>query len=135
MSNITFTDLFMAKFKNGGRGDGHYDCWGLTMEVFRRFGVELPDFNISCFDSPRINEQVDEQRSDWTRLEAPVAPCLVVMRYDPSRPKMTTHIGTYIGDGKFVHILYKVGVAVNSIHDIAWAPQIEGFYKWNQQNA
>lgn len=129
MSN--FDDLFEARFADGGRGEGKYDCWGLAMEVHHRLGVELPDFDISCFDSGRIHSQVEAEKGRWQKLEKPEAPCVVLMRYDPARPRFATHIGTYIGGGRFVHILLKTGVITNSINEMGWKPQIEGFWKWN----
>ena len=43
-------DLIGGRFVNGGRSVAKgLDCWGLVMEVFRRYGVELPDFTVDAF--------------------------------------------------------------------------------------
>ena len=41
---VDVSDLIGMKYKPHGRGDGGYDCYGLTLEVERRFGVNMPDF-------------------------------------------------------------------------------------------
>ena len=59
--NIKLDDLIGLPFIDGGRDPSvGFDCWGLSTEVFRRYGIELPDYKISCEDASRISRQIDE---------------------------------------------------------------------------
>lgn len=121
-----YSDLIGIPFKDGGRDASGYDCWGLAVEVFRRFGVELPDYKISCEDASRINGQIEDARPLWEKLAGPSVPCLVVMRF--ANPIYCNHTGVYIGDGKFIHTRERIGVNIDRIDSPAWRRIIEGYY-------
>lgn len=129
MSNISFIDLLGKSFVNGGRGPEEYDCYGLATEVFRRFGIELPDYRISCEDYSRIDSTIEEEKSRWIRCERPETPSIVVMRFNS---RLYNHVGVYIGDGKFIHTAKKTGVRIENIGSMYWKHRIEGYYKPGQ---
>ena len=121
-----FDDLIGIPFIDGGRSlSAGFDCWGLSAEVFRRYGIELPDYKISCENASRIHHEMDEQRPFWRRCqgELPV-PALVVIRFTV----YCDHTGVYIGQGRFIHTRKGIGVNIDRIDSPAWARRIEGFY-------
>jgi len=65
------------------------------------------------------------------KIDEPVAGCAVVMAIDPMHPDLIQHIGVYIGEGKFIHILENHGVIVSRINDRFFSKKIRGFYRWN----
>ncbi len=123
--SLNYTDLLGKPFVNGGRGPEEYDCYGLATEVFRRFGVDLPDYRVSCENASRINSTIDAERSRWIRCEKPQAPSLVVLRFNS---RYYNHVGVYIGNGRFIHTAKKTGVRIDKVYDIYWKNRIEGFY-------
>jgi cell wall-associated NlpC family hydrolase len=124
--NRVFTDLIGLPFVDGGRDPtSGLDCWGLSTEVFRRYGIELPDYKISCEDASSINHEVKEQKQFWCRCEGEIpVPALVVIRFSV----YCDHTGVYIGNGRFIHTRKEVGVNIDRIDSPAWAKRIEGFY-------
>ena len=40
---IFYNDLLSAKYKQHGRGDGGYDCYGLVLECCKRAGTPIKD--------------------------------------------------------------------------------------------
>lgn len=42
-SRINIDDLIGKPYKEKGRGAGGYDCYGICIEVGKRFGVEFPE--------------------------------------------------------------------------------------------
>ena len=123
-----YSDLIGVPFVNRGRNvSTGLDCYGLAMEVFRRQGVELPEFWLSCEDASRINETVGTEKGSgrWTRLEQPEAPCLIVLRFNKF---IWNHVGVYIGAGKMLHIAEKTGVRVERLDHPYWRQRTEGYY-------
>ena len=122
-----FDDLIGVPFVDGGRSLAGMDCWGLVMEIYKRYGVKLPDYKIACEDASSINNAIDSSRFAWERIEgSPPSPSLVVIRFNTI--KLCNHTGVYIGDQRFIHTRKKIGVNVDSIDSPAWKLRIEGFY-------
>lgn len=124
--NIKLDDLIGLPFIDGGRDPAvGLDCWGLSTEVFRRYGISLPDYKISCEDASRIHSQVNEQRPFWQRCEGEIpVPALVVVRFTV----FCDHTGVYIGQGRFIHTRKEIGVNIDRVDNPAWSKRIEGFY-------
>ena len=124
--NKYWQDLIGVPFVDGGRDPTvGLDCWGLSTEVFRRYGVALPDYQISCEEASRIDSEVATQRSWLRRCEGEIPiPALVVIRFTV----YCDHTGVYIGGGRFIHTRKAVGVNIDRIDNPAWARRIEGFY-------
>ena len=51
---VKYADLLSANFEYGGRGPKSFDCYGLVQEMYRRKGIETPNF-----DSPSREELQD----------------------------------------------------------------------------
>lgn len=83
------------KYVWGGEGsNGTFDCSGFTMYVYKHFGVSLPHYTVSQYNSgkgKKITKQSDLKMGDIIYLTDYVtgAPC--------------GHCGIYISDGKFIH--------------------------------
>jgi len=120
--------LLGIPFVNHGRTVQGCDCWGLTILAFRAYGVEVPDYHISCFATARINDAVEASRFEWRRIRTPEAPCLVVMRTDPDAPGDCSHLGVYVGNGELLHTIKKQNSHIDRIDHPWWSRRIEGFY-------
>lgn len=121
------TDLLGKPFVDGGRGPNEFDCYGLAMEIWRRAGIELPDYKIGCADSTSINQAVDEERYKWIRCEGePPVPAMVVIRFN--QIVLCNHVGVYLGGGRFIHTRQRVGVCIERIDSPIWRKRIEGYY-------
>ena len=115
-----------SRFVDGGRGPHDFDCYGLVMEVYRRYGISLPEQNISCMDTPKIVSEIEKQRPRWIRLSTPQRPCVVAIRLQPG---IVSHVGVYIGNGQFIHAYRNAGgVCINRINEPTWKRRIEGYY-------
>ncbi|GBG57771.1 murein DD-endopeptidase MepS/Murein LD-carboxypeptidase [Sporomusaceae bacterium FL31] len=126
---IKMDDLIGVPFIDRGR-DAHIglDCWGLVMEVFSRYGIELPDYRIACLDFGKIDKTINEQRKIWIRQEDsdPPIPSLVVIKFN--HPILCNHTGIYIGGRQFIHTRQPIGVNIDRIDSPAWRRKIDGFY-------
>lgn len=122
---LQIADLIGKPFRDGGRGPDDYDCWGLAVEVFRRAGIDLPDYQISCEASADVDQQINTQRHEWARCagEIPV-PALAVFR----DRGLCTHVGVWLGGGRIIHAFERTGVAIVRADHPYWRSRIEGFY-------
>ncbi|WP_205739264.1 NlpC/P60 family protein [Halocella sp. SP3-1] len=126
MSDISFVDLLGKPFVNGGRGPDNFDCYGLATEVFSRFGVDIPDYKISCENASKIDSTINTEKvATWKECEGPQAPSLVVLRFNSH---LINHVGVYIGSGRFIHTARKTGVRIDKLDDLYWKHRIHGFY-------
>jgi len=135
MFKVNLDDLIGIPFLNGGRDLNGSDCWGVVMLVFERFGVFVPDFAISCFDSLKINQKIDEQRRCWKLLDEPEVPCLVVLRTSTKNPRVCNHTGVYVGENLFLHTFKKRNSCKEHINHPIWKKKIEGFYRYVGNNS
>lgn len=131
-------DLQAAQFRNGGRGQvvggyHQFDCWGLVMAVFDRFGVAVPDFARDCWDAGGNHAVYENERNSgrWELLAEPVAPCLVVMRTHPDAPEACNHYGVYVGGGKMLHMRDEAGVNLDAVNERPWKRFILEYRRWN----
>nr|WP_173812646.1 NlpC/P60 family protein [Dendrosporobacter quercicolus]NSL47522.1 C40 family peptidase [Dendrosporobacter quercicolus DSM 1736]SDL92783.1 NlpC/P60 family protein [Dendrosporobacter quercicolus] len=122
---VKIDDLIGQPFQDGGRGQETFDCWGMALEVYRRYGRELPDYRISAMDAQKIGDQMATEAPAWVEVKQPLpVPCLVVIQL--SCVSWANHVGVYIGNGKFIHAYSKTGVIIDRIK--RWQSNIIGFY-------
>lgn len=126
-------------FRNGGRGEidpasgkPSYDCYGLFMAIYREYGIELPDYRISCFATDEIRTQYEKEVGRWEALEKPEAPCAVALATDSDHPGMVCHFGVYVGNGTFIHTLRKTASITSAVFDPIWKHKIKGYYRWKR---
>ena len=125
-----YSDLIGIPFVNKGRDSKvGLDCYGVAMEAFRRCGIELPEFWISCRDESTIEKTILEEKKSgqWIRLAKPQVPCLIVFKFNSKENKLN-HVGTYVGFGEFLHTAKGSGVHVGRIDHPYYKNIIEGYY-------
>lgn len=126
---LDYSDLIGIPFKNRGRSKDGLDCYGLVQQVYKKCGIELPEFYADFDDAEKI-QSIIRQNTDsfsWKRLSEPVFPCVIAIRFGS---KFINHTAVYIGGGKFLHTRDKIGVCVDRISNPAWRKVIVGFYQY-----
>lgn len=121
---MNYDDLIGIPFAYGGRGRESFDCYGLILELHKRMGVSIPDYQ-SPTNQTVIAGLMACQLHLWKRVEdyTPYSVLLLRVGYTHS------HVGMYLGDNKFIHTFEKSGgVCVERLSD--WTNRIEGFYKY-----
>lgn len=132
MQMANFNDLIGKPFKPHGRSiQEGFDCYGLSKEVFRRYGTEIPEYDADYRDMDKINALVEEheQESIWKKIDEPTVPCLITIRFG-SPVGVVNHTAVYIGNGQFIHARERVGVCIDRISSMAWKNVIVGFYEY-----
>ena len=132
---IEVKDLLGVPFVDGGRDMRKgMDCWGLFVEVMRRFGYQVPDYKVSCFDPESIKGAYQGEVGAWQRVEVAAPGLAVAMAMHPSAPEMVQHFGVALTNKIFIHTMEKTGVIVSRISDPFFNRKIKGFYRWTDQS-
>ena len=120
-------DLVGKPFQDGGRGPDAYDCVGLVKEVYKRYGLDFPDYVGCCYDIEKFDSEFKAALPFWVRHDEPdiPVPAIVAIRFNAP---VVNHVGVYLGDGKFIHTREKTGVVIELMRSLAWRHRIEGIY-------
>lgn len=129
-----FNDLIGTPFMNRGRdAKTGLDCYGLVKEVFRRYGHEIPEYDMqyNYDDMCRVNELIsgNVKNYPWKEIKEPKEPCLIAIRFG-SPEGVVNHTAVYIGDGRFIHTRERIGVCIDRLSNPAWHRVIVGFYEY-----
>lgn len=117
-------DLIGIPFVDGGRNRKGLDCWGLAKEVYKRHGIELPDFQISAMSADTIAEELTANKPLWKKIDRPVPYALIVIKL--ACGGWANHVGVCIDNNKFIHAYKKTGVCIDRIS--RWRSHTAGFY-------
>ena len=117
--SININDLLGVPYKDHGRTAAGYDCYGLAIEVERRYGKKLNDvyynnhdIELSAQNLPTLN---------LTPIDEPCEGAILEMEL-----RGALHIGVCLNRREFIHMT-KNGCRVNQIGII----QIRGIYGVN----
>ena len=122
-----FLDLVGVPFRDGGRDLSGLDCWGLTREIYSRFGYDFPLYEISCYDTMNVNQEMERNRAFWKQHFPPKIPVPCVITFKISSP-VINHVGVFIGEGRFIHTRELTGTVIEKLDSPVWRHRIEGFY-------
>jgi len=102
-----------SRYRRGGISRGGFDCSGFTRFVYKKEGIVLPHSSSAQFSVGKPVSRNDLRSGD-----------LVFFR---TRRGRISHVGIYMGDGRFVHASnHRGGVKVDSLHSSYYAPKYCG---------
>ncbi len=107
-----------SRYVYGGASPGGFDCSGLTMYVYRQFGVSLPHSAAAQFSS-RYGAIVGSMGN--------LAPGDLIFFANTAGERGISHVGLYIGGGRMINAMTPAyGVQVSNIYDSYWASHYYG---------
>lgn len=111
-----------------------YNCWDLVREVYSRMGIELPDVSLKCHEVLYLSHLVKEEKDTlrdriekWDGEGMPPVPSIILIT---PQGNLASHIGIYLGNGRFLHAtdVSGRGVCIERIYESLWRDRIEGYY-------
>ncbi len=130
-STLNINDLLGVPFDSNGKDPKvSLNCWGLVMEVMRRHGHIVPDYNIPAELTAQIMLAYTEDKNQWQREPGPAEGIVVALAIDPHMPGYVQHFGVCLGKSLFIHTLEKTNVIVTKFEHRYFAPKIKGFHRW-----
>ncbi|SDM44013.1 Cell wall-associated hydrolase, NlpC family [Psychrobacillus sp. OK028] len=99
----TAKDLIGIKYRGGGTTKAGFDCSGFVSYVYKDVGVGLPRTSSGMYSSGSKVNKSDLSSGDLVFFN--------------TSGKGVSHVGIYIGDGKFIHSSSSKGVSIAKIND------------------
>lgn len=125
---MDFSDLIGKPFDPDGYGPEGYSCYGLAVEVFRRYGVDIPRTNISVCTCKETSQKeiLTHLARHWAPVDMLEIPAGLVIK--STNPDFANHLGVYIGSGRFIHVTKNRSVVIDRISN--WKSKIIGYYRY-----
>ena len=96
----------------GGMSPGGFDCSGFVCYVFGKAGISLPRMADSQYDAVTRISRANLRTGDLVFFET----------YCPG----ASHVGIYVGDGKFIHASSSKGISVAEVFTGYWGARYLG---------
>ena len=127
------SNLMGKQYKSEGRGPDFYDCWGLVMEVSKRHGHVLPDYQVDADDTNAVIvlTRIERNLDKWEKWpEGKELKRGLIVAFQLRVKGEITHVGYMIGKKHFIHCIDKKGVCIEPIE--RYQNLIEGYYEFRQ---
>lgn len=119
---IDVSDLIGISYKEHGRNKSGFDCYGLAMEVEKRFGIDLPDFDYTNHSDMFFERTTQDCLAKYNVKRIPILVEGALILFENSKGQKN-HIGVYIGDEYVIHC-NKNGVHLTKINNFVGKKEV-----------
>ena len=102
----------------------------MLLEVFKRQGIQVPDYRVMAFDSLAITNKMSEVISVWREVYEPNPMTVIGFALDPHYPQFTQHFGVCLDKRKFIHTRKHTGGVIEDINSPFWSRKRTGYWEW-----
>ena len=108
------------------------DCWGLVRLVQKeQFNNELPSFvEQQTSDEAELEELFATQREGWVQVQDYKEGDVILFKV----MGFESHVGTYIGDGKFLNISQGRTSVIERLDSSKWERRIVGAFRYQPKD-
>lgn len=98
---MSYADLIGTPYREGARGGGFIDCYGLLQEMYLRAGTQIPDYDREGGMGAIALVAGAKNGSMWNWRRVEKRPGVAVVFRDPRG--MGGHVGFVIEHDRFIH--------------------------------
>lgn len=110
---LNYAQTFIGiPYRSGGSSPSGFDCSGYTSYVYKNFEINLPRTAAAQYNFGRAVSASQAAPGD-----------LVAFRSNG----YISHVGIYMGNGKFIHSSSSKGIMISRVHDSYWGPRLLGY--------
>jgi len=120
-------------YKELGRDFSGVDCYGIIVLIFKNeLGIDLPDFTDLLYAKDRFNilnksdHILNSIGIQWIPINEPYKIFDGLIFNSNKDLRFTNHVGMYIGDEKFIHIIVDSTSLVSRLDDLFWSRKLYG---------
>jgi len=118
-------------FKEHGRDIKGVDCFGLILLIYKELGYKIDDYQYKPdWFKGDYNLFLENYHKYAERIEKPEPGDAILLSKNSESP---THIGVYLGNGKFIHCLKKYGVIISRLNQEPFKSRTEGFFRLKKE--
>lgn len=99
-------------YRGGGSSPKGFDCSGYTSYVFKNFDINLPRTADGQYNYGQAVSAADAKPGDLVAFKS---------------GGHISHVGIYMGGGKFIHSSSSKGIIISEVYDSYWGPRVLGF--------
>lgn len=137
---INWSRYINIPFKDLGRDFDGVDCYGLVALVYKEeLGIYLPDYTELFYGKERnsLKEKKDSTlRSigiEWVPDKKPLAKFdALIFNKVLCNTTVTSHIGLYINNNKFLHVLQDFPSVIDRLDNPFWKSKFYGAMRWQR---
>jgi probable lipoprotein NlpC len=124
-------------FKDLGRDFSGVDCYGLIALIFKEEkGLVIPDYTELLYGKDRT--EIKEKRDNilesmgifWVKAEGKLKPFDALIFNRGCNSKVSSHVGLYIGNNKFIHVLENFPSYIEKLDNSVWKSRLYGAMRW-----
>jgi len=136
-----FSKYIGLPYKNLGRDFSGVDCYGIAVLVFKNeLGIDLPDFTDLLYSKDRFDILSKEDHIlnsiglQWISVDEPYKIFDGLIFNSNKDLRLTNHIGLYIGNEKFIHIVVDSTSMVSKLDDPFWSRKLYGAMRFQEMS-
>lgn len=134
---INWKKYINIPYKEFGRDFNGVDCYGLVALIYKEEkGLVIPDYTELAYNKTRYDIKSQEEHIlssmgiKWVMSDN-IKPFDALIFNKRSNCKITSHIGLYIGNNKFIHVLENFPSHIERLSNPIWKSKLYGVMRFN----
>jgi probable lipoprotein NlpC len=125
-------------FKDLGRSFSGVDCYGLLALIYENeLGIVLPDYtelvyNSRCDLKTKNDHILKSIGINWVQTDSKLKEFDALLFNRRCDTRITSHIGLYAGNGKFLHVLEDFPSMLERLDNPLWKSKFYGAMRWQK---
>ncbi len=134
-----WTKYINIPFKDLGRNFEGVDCYGLIALIYEKEkDILIPDYTELLYGQDRCDIKTKQDHIlesigiSWVKTEGKLKPFDVLIFNKGCTSKIAAHVGLYVSNGKFIHVLEDFPSSLERFDNPFWKSKFYGAMRWQK---